>query len=94
MLQGYVYGEEALAEQALINDGQVICPRLASLSCRISLILLFRTKEIYNFKDSEKVYVMWSVYYTSNIFHPHNLTLSVATLDIAYKIFKDAFIPD
>jgi len=40
---GYVYGEEALAEQASLNDGQVICPR---------------TKEIYSFKDAEKVFVM------------------------------------
>jgi len=40
---GYVYGEQALVEQATQNEGQVICPR---------------TKEIYSLKDAEKVYVM------------------------------------
>jgi len=40
---GHVYGERALEAQALQNEGQVICPR---------------TKEIYSFKDAEKVYIM------------------------------------
>jgi len=40
---GYVYGEEALAEQAMVNDGQVICPR---------------TKEIYSYTEAQKVYIM------------------------------------
>uniref|UniRef100_A0A0K2UIZ2 Macrophage erythroblast attacher n=1 Tax=Lepeophtheirus salmonis TaxID=72036 RepID=A0A0K2UIZ2_LEPSM len=40
---GYVYGEQALVKMADENDGQVICPR---------------TKEIYPFRDCEKVYVM------------------------------------
>jgi len=40
---GYVYGEQALEVQARQNEGQVICPR---------------TKEIYSFKDAEKVYIM------------------------------------
>jgi len=40
---GYVYGEQALTNQARQNDGKVICPR---------------TKEIYSFTDAEKVYVM------------------------------------
>jgi len=40
---GYVYGEQALEGQARQNEGQVICPR---------------TKEIYSFKDAEKVYIM------------------------------------
>ena len=42
-LSGHVYGERALEAQALQNEGQVICPR---------------TKEIYSFKDAEKVYIM------------------------------------
>ena len=41
-----MYGEQALEGQARQNEGQVICPR---------------TKEIYSFKDAEKVYIMWSV---------------------------------
>lgn len=40
---GHVYGERALEAQARQNEGQVICPR---------------TKEIYSFKDAEKVYIM------------------------------------
>ena len=40
---GYVYGERALENQAIQNGGQVICPK---------------TKEIYSFKDAEKVYIM------------------------------------
>jgi len=40
---GHVYGERALEAQALQNEGQVICPR---------------TKEIFSFKDAEKVYIM------------------------------------
>ena len=40
---GYVYGERALENQARQNGGQVICPK---------------TKEIYSFKDAEKVYIM------------------------------------
>jgi len=40
---GYVYGERALEAQARQNEGSVICPR---------------TKEIYSFKDAEKVYIM------------------------------------
>lgn len=40
---GYVYGERALESQARQNEGQVICAR---------------TKEIYSFKDAEKVYIM------------------------------------
>ena len=43
ILSGHVYGERALEAQALQNEGQVICPR---------------TKEIYSFKDAEKVYIM------------------------------------
>jgi len=40
---GYVYGERALERQAKQNEGQIICPK---------------TKEIYSFKDAEKVYIM------------------------------------
>ncbi|XP_069679041.1 E3 ubiquitin-protein transferase MAEA [Periplaneta americana] len=40
---GYVYGEQALEQMALENNGQVICPK---------------TKEIYSFKKLEKVFVM------------------------------------
>lgn len=40
---GYVYGEQALEQMALENNGQVICPK---------------TKEIYPFKKLEKVFVM------------------------------------
>merc|ERR1719312_1458197 len=40
---GHVYGERALEAQARQNEGSVICPR---------------TKEIYSFKDAEKVYIM------------------------------------
>ena len=42
-MSGYVYGERALESQAIQNEGQVICPK---------------TKEIYSFKDAEKVYIM------------------------------------
>ncbi|XP_044727245.1 E3 ubiquitin-protein transferase MAEA isoform X2 [Chrysoperla carnea] len=40
---GYVYGEQALEQMALENNGRVICPR---------------TKEVFPFKKLEKVYVM------------------------------------
>lgn len=40
---GYVYGEQALHGQASQNDGQVICPR---------------TKDVYSFKEAEKIYIM------------------------------------
>ncbi|CAH0381822.1 unnamed protein product [Bemisia tabaci] len=40
---GYVYGEQALKQMALENNGQVICPK---------------TKEIFPYKKVEKVYVM------------------------------------
>ncbi|XP_067007526.1 E3 ubiquitin-protein transferase MAEA [Anabrus simplex] len=40
---GYVYGEQALEQMALENNGQIVCPK---------------TKEIYSFKKLEKVFVM------------------------------------
>ncbi|GFG34456.1 hypothetical protein Cfor_06414 [Coptotermes formosanus] len=40
---GYVYGERALEQMAIENNGQIICPK---------------TKEIYPFKKLEKVFVM------------------------------------
>lgn len=40
---GYVYGERALLKMAQENDGQIVCPR---------------TKEIFPFRDAEKVFVM------------------------------------
>jgi len=40
---GYVYGEQALRNMATSNNGMVTCPR---------------TKEMFAFKDAEKVYVM------------------------------------
>jgi macrophage erythroblast attacher len=40
---GYVYGEQALQAMALENNGKVIC---------------HRTKESFDFKDTEKVFVM------------------------------------
>ncbi|CAM6000956.1 unnamed protein product [Sphagnum balticum] len=40
---GYVYGEQALRKMAQDNDGKVICPR---------------TREIFDIKEAEKVYVM------------------------------------
>ncbi|KAL3864401.1 hypothetical protein ACJMK2_006087 [Sinanodonta woodiana] len=40
---GYVYGYNALDAMATDNDGKVICPR---------------TKEVFNFEDAEKVFVM------------------------------------
>ena len=43
IVAGYVYGEQALHGQASQNDGQVICPR---------------TKDVYSFKEAEKIYIM------------------------------------
>lgn len=40
---GYVYGEKALQQMAQDNNGKVTCPR---------------TKEVFNFKEVEKVFVM------------------------------------
>lgn len=40
---GYVYGEQALTKMAAENNGQVMCPK---------------TKEIFQYKKAEKVYVM------------------------------------
>ncbi|GLH06491.1 uncharacterized protein GBIM_11993 [Gryllus bimaculatus] len=40
---GYVYGEQALEQMAIENNGQIICPK---------------TKEVYPYKKLEKVFVM------------------------------------
>jgi len=40
---GYMYGEQALEQMTIENNGQIICPK---------------TKEVYPFKKLERVFVM------------------------------------